>query len=163
MHDFFNISTKGQHKIRTYKIRTYESDLMNQNLWIDDLRQNLFLEVKKPEIKETKGTFIIPKLKSSYWGPFSGPKTQDLIKRSRILTGVIFCPRSFGLFCGRHVMWRAICYVPNWRILEYSRNLFPFFFKTSKTETANQCRDSWFQISNFEIHQVAFLMTCRPH
>ena len=62
----------------------------------DDLRQNLFLEVKKPEIKETKGTFITQKLKSSYWGPFSGLKTQDLIKRSRILTGVIFCPRSFG-------------------------------------------------------------------
>ena len=51
--------------------------------------------MKKPEIKETKGTFITQKLKSSYWGPFSGLKTQDLIKRSRILTGVIFCPRSF--------------------------------------------------------------------
>ena len=61
----------------------------------DDLSQNLFLEVKKPEIKETKGTFIIQKLKSSYWGSFSGLKTQDLIKTSRIFTGVIFCPRSF--------------------------------------------------------------------
>ena len=64
----------------------------------DDLRQNLFLEVKKPEIKETKGTFIIPKLKSSYWGPFSGLKSQDLIKTSRTFTGVIFCPRSFYIF-----------------------------------------------------------------
>ena len=26
------------------------------------------MSLKKPEIKETKGTFIIPKLKSSYWG-----------------------------------------------------------------------------------------------
>jgi len=51
--------------------------------------------------------------------------------------------------CGRHVMRKAICYVLNWRILEYSRNLFPFFFKTSKTETAKQGRDSWFQISDF--------------
>ena len=58
--------------------------------------------------------------------------------------------------------WKAICYVSNWRILEYSRNLFPFFFKTSKTETAKLGRDSWFQISNFEIRQIAFLMTCRP-
>ena len=66
----------------------------------DDLRQNLFLEVKKPEIKETKGTFITQKLKSSYWGPFSGLKTQDLIKRSRIFTGVIFCPRSFCTLYG---------------------------------------------------------------
>ena len=63
----------------------------------DDLRQNLFLEVKKPEIKETKGTFITQKLKSSYWGPFSGLKTQDLIKRSRIFTGVIFCPKYLVL------------------------------------------------------------------
>ena len=61
----------------------------------DDLSQNLFLEVKKPEIKETKGTFIIQKLKSSYWGPFSGLKTQDLVKTSRIFSGVIFCCRSF--------------------------------------------------------------------
>ena len=64
----------------------------------DDLSQNLFLEVKKPEIKETKGTFIIPKLKSSYWGPFSGLKSQDLIKTSRTFSGVIFCPRSFCAF-----------------------------------------------------------------
>ena len=62
----------------------------------DDLSQNLFLEVKKPEIKETKGTLIIQKLKSSYWGPFSGLKTQDLVKTSRIFSGVIFCRRSFG-------------------------------------------------------------------
>ena len=61
------------------------------------MSQNLFLEVKKPEIKETKGTLIIPKLKSSYWGPFWGLKTQDLIKTSRIFSGVIFCCRSF---CG---------------------------------------------------------------
>ena len=59
------------------------------------MSQNLFLEVKKPEIKETKGTFIIQKLKSSYWGPFSGLKTQDLVKTSRIFSGVIFCRRSF--------------------------------------------------------------------
>ena len=52
--------------------------------------------MKKPEIKETKGTFIIPKLKSSYWGPFSGLKTQDLIKTSPIFSGVIFC-RRLGL------------------------------------------------------------------
>ena len=64
----------------------------------DDLSQNLFLEVKKPEIKETRGTFIIPKLKSSYWGPFSGLKSQDLIKTSRTFSGVIFCPRSFWFF-----------------------------------------------------------------
>ena len=51
--------------------------------------------MKKPEIKETKGTLIIPKLKSSYWGPFSGLKSQDLIKTSRTFSGVIFCPRSF--------------------------------------------------------------------
>ena len=62
----------------------------------DNLSQNLFLEVKKPEIKETKGTIITPKLKSSYWGPFSGLKSQDLIKTSRTFTGVIFCPRSFS-------------------------------------------------------------------
>ena len=63
----------------------------------DDLRQNLFLEVKKPEIKETKGTFIIPKLKSSYWGPFSGLKSQNLIKISWTFPYGLFCPRSF---CG---------------------------------------------------------------
>ena len=61
----------------------------------DDLRQNLFLEVKKPEIKETKGTFIIPKLKSSYWGPFSGLKSQDLIKISWTFPYGLFCRRSF--------------------------------------------------------------------
>ena len=54
--------------------------------------------MKKPEIKETKGTFIFPKLKSSYWGPFSGLKSQDLIKASRTFTGVIFCPSSFQMF-----------------------------------------------------------------
>ena len=59
------------------------------------MSQNLFLEVKKPEIKETKGTFIIPKLKSSYWGPFSGLKSQDLIKISRTFPCGLFCPRSF--------------------------------------------------------------------
>ena len=64
----------------------------------------------------------------------------------------------FGLLCGRHVIKKAI-----WRILEYSRNLFQFFFKTRKTETAKQGRNSWFQISNFEIRQIAFFMTCRPH
>ena len=51
--------------------------------------------------------------------------------------------------CGRHVIRIGICYVSNWRILEYSRNLSPSFFKTSKTETATQGRDSWFQISDF--------------
>ena len=51
--------------------------------------------MKKSEIKETKGTIIIPKLKSSYWGPFLGLKSQDLVKTSRTFTGVIFCPRSF--------------------------------------------------------------------
>ena len=61
----------------------------------DDLRQNLFLEVKKPEIKETKGTFIILTFKSSYWGPFSGLKSQDLIKISRIFPHGLFCRRSF--------------------------------------------------------------------
>ena len=55
----------------------------------------LVLDIKQQEIEETKGTFIIPKLKSSYWGPFSGLKTQDLIKTSRIFSGVIFCRRSF--------------------------------------------------------------------
>ena len=63
------------------------------------MSQNLFLEVKKPEIKETKGTIIIQKLKSSYWGPFSGLKTQDLVKTSRIFSGVIFCRRSFEKKC----------------------------------------------------------------
>ena len=62
----------------------------------DDLRQNLFLEVKKPEIKETKGTFIILTFKSSYWGPFSGLKSQDLIKISRIFPHGLFCRRSFN-------------------------------------------------------------------
>ena len=76
------------------------------------MSQNLFLEVKKPEIKETKGTFFIQKLKSSYWGPFSGLKTQDLIKTSRIFSGVIFCRRSFWLkiilqilTCAPHPSW----------------------------------------------------------
>jgi hypothetical protein len=36
------------------------------------MTQNLFLEVKKLEIKETKGTFISKTFESSYWGPFSG-------------------------------------------------------------------------------------------
>ena len=71
----------------------------------DDLSQNLFLEVKKPEIKETKGTYIIQKLKSSYWGPFSGLKTQDLIKASRIFSGVIFCRRSFWVFWSTYYPW----------------------------------------------------------
>ena len=61
----------------------------------DDLRQNLFLEVKKPEIKETKGTFISPTFKSSYWGPFSGLKIHDFIKTSRTFPCVILCPRPF--------------------------------------------------------------------
>ena len=43
-----------------------------------------------------------------------------------------------------------------WNIDETFPN---FFFKTSKTETATQGRDSWFQIYNFEIRQIAFLMT----
>ena len=47
----------------------------------------LFLEVKKPEIKETKGTIISPTFKSGYWGPLSGLKSQDLIKTSRTFTG----------------------------------------------------------------------------
>ena len=62
------------------------------------LCQNLFLEVKKPEIKETKGTFIILTFKSSYWGPFSGLKSQDLIKISRIFPHGLFCRRSFCKF-----------------------------------------------------------------
>ena len=62
------------------------------------MSQNLFLEVKKPEIKETKGTFIILTFKSSYWGPFSGLKSQDLIKTSRTFTGVIFAPGPFVAF-----------------------------------------------------------------
>ena len=62
----------------------------------DDLRQNLFLEVKKPEIKETKGTFIPPAFKSSYWGPFSGLKSQDLIKISRTFPYGLF--RKPGLY-----------------------------------------------------------------
>ena len=61
----------------------------------DDLRQSLFLGVKKPEIKETKGTFISPTFKSSYWGPLSGLKSQDLIKTSQTFTGVILCRRPF--------------------------------------------------------------------
>ena len=52
--------------------------------------------MKKLEIKETKTTFIIPTFKSSYWGPFSGLKIQDLIKRSRTFPCGIFCRRPFN-------------------------------------------------------------------
>jgi hypothetical protein len=34
--------------------------------------------------------------KSSYWGPFSGLKIQDLIKTSRTFPCVILCPRPFN-------------------------------------------------------------------
>ena len=39
--------------------------------------------MKLQEIEETKVTFISTTFKSSYWGPFSGLKIQDLIKTSR--------------------------------------------------------------------------------
>ena len=45
---------------------------MRKRVKMLDLTQNLFLEVKRPEIKETKGTFISPTFESSYWEPFSG-------------------------------------------------------------------------------------------
>ena len=86
-----------------------------------------------------------------------------MTKVLKLLTKMWINVRIFPHLCGRHVIRKGICYVSNWRILEYSQNLSPFFFKTSKTETATQSRDSWFQISNFEIRQIAFLMTCRPH
>jgi hypothetical protein len=54
--------------------------------------------VKKPEIKETKGTFIIPKLKSSYWGPFSGLKSQDLIKNIPDFPLWPFLPQALLIF-----------------------------------------------------------------
>ena len=38
----------------------------------------------------------------------------------------------FSVFCGRHVIRKGICYVSNWRILEYSRNLSPFFFQNKQ-------------------------------
>ena len=58
---------------RKYYNMTRNNNL-NQYLNIndDDLLQNLFLEVKKLEIAETKGTFSHPTFKSVYWGPFSG-------------------------------------------------------------------------------------------
>jgi hypothetical protein len=68
------------------------------------------LEVKKPEIKETKGTSIIQKLKSSYWGPFSGLKTQDLVKTSRIFSGVIFCRRSFCELISKWPIFDHLCF-----------------------------------------------------
>ena len=61
----------------------------------DDLSQNLFLEVKKPEIKETKGTFIIPKLKSSYWGPFRDSKVEIWLKHIGLLLVSFFAPGPF--------------------------------------------------------------------
>ena len=47
-------------------------NFMRKRVKMLDLTQNLFLEVKRPEIKETKGTFISPTFESSYWEPFSG-------------------------------------------------------------------------------------------
>ena len=51
---------------------SYQGVFMRKRVKMLDLTQNLFLEVKRPEIKETKGTFISPTFESSYWEPFSG-------------------------------------------------------------------------------------------
>ena len=77
------------------KVKQEKKVQFSQILKSDDLTQNIFLEVKKPEIKETKGTFIPHAFKTSYWGPFSGLKSQDLIKISRTFPHGLFCPRSF--------------------------------------------------------------------
>ena len=79
------------------------------------LTQNLFLEVEKLKIKETKGTFIGPTFKISYWGPLSGLKSQDLIKTSRTFTGVILCRRPFwnsqDFFCLNRILSQKL----DWR------------------------------------------------
>ena len=63
--------------------------------------------MKKPEIKETKTTLIIPTFKSNYWGPFSGLKIQDLIKRYRTFPCGLFCPRSFWCYLvGSNFKWK---------------------------------------------------------
>ena len=44
------------------------------------LFQNLFLEMKKLEIEDTKVTYILLVLKVVYWGPFVGLEIQELVK-----------------------------------------------------------------------------------
>ena len=55
----------------------------------DDFFQNLFLEVKKLEIEETKGKKPISVFKSVYWGPFLG------LYLHRPFPCAILCPRPF--------------------------------------------------------------------
>jgi hypothetical protein len=62
LHIFSNRTNSKQEKIRIPCLPIND----------DDLLQNLFLEVKKLEIEEIKGTFSHPTFKSVYWGPFSG-------------------------------------------------------------------------------------------
>ena len=55
--------------------------------------QNLFLEMKKLEIEETKVTYFVSVLRVVYWDPFLG--LHDLIKTSQIFPRAILCPRPF--------------------------------------------------------------------
>ena len=89
----FNVFFSGFDSNRHFFQVIFSHDFTSNS--IAYLCQNLFLEVKKPEIKETKTTFIIPTFKSSYWGPFTGLKIQDLIRISRTFPCGLFCPRSF--------------------------------------------------------------------
>ena len=61
----------------------------------DDFFQNLFLEVIKLEIEETKGKLPISVFKSVYWGPFLGLYLHRLVKTSRPFPRAILCPRPF--------------------------------------------------------------------
>ena len=59
--------------------------------------------------RKSKGTFNSPFFKSSYWGPFSGLKIHDFIKRSQTFPSVILCPRSFLDFWHPWQPWVWVC------------------------------------------------------
>ena len=56
----------------------------------------MFWDVKKPEIKETKGNLLFQLLKVATGGPFSELKIHDFIKTSQPFPCVILCPRPFS-------------------------------------------------------------------
>ena len=68
-----------------------------------------------------------------------------------------------GQLCGRHEKLFVMCRIDEfWNIHETFSH---FFSKQAKLRQPNRAEtaDFRFRISNFEIRQIAFLMTCRPH
>ena len=73
--NFFISKKQGLKQIVRQKylyIILQEVEMIGDLIRGDDLFQNLFLEMKKLEIEETKVTYFVSVLKVVYWGPFLG-------------------------------------------------------------------------------------------